>query len=398
MAGWRRAAPLVAALVILAALPLACELALPLDGYAGTGHGGDAASSGDATNDATSNDAADSQADAAGEGGGVDATGSCDASANDPKNCGACGHDCLGGGCAAGVCQPFQLVGQQPHASGIAVTATDLYWANYSAGQIATCVLSNCAGTVRVFANNQALVGFLAVDKTDIFWTTVQMGDAWKCSFTDCSNPFQLYCGQDTAGITTDGTRVYWADQASGGDSGVVVGCDVSGSNRATIASGLAAPIGVGVGPAGLYWTNSGDGTLWSSPLDGGAAVQMGSNLGSPGFLKLDAQRVYWASGNGVGACPLAGCGIGDANIVTFGGTGPAAFDVAVDANNVYWTEFVPNGRILSCPLTGCGMNPTVLFQNGSKPANITVDAVAIYWTAQDPNNDSAGTVWRLAK
>src|SRR6266487_1268757 len=28
----------------------------------------------------------------------------------DPKNCGACGHDCLGGKCEGSVCQPLKLV------------------------------------------------------------------------------------------------------------------------------------------------------------------------------------------------------------------------------------------------------------------------------------------------
>src|SRR5436190_15367750 len=33
----------------------------------------------------------------------------CAASRDDAQNCGACGHRCLGGACAAGVCQPLQL-------------------------------------------------------------------------------------------------------------------------------------------------------------------------------------------------------------------------------------------------------------------------------------------------
>jgi hypothetical protein len=298
-----------------------------------------------------------------------------------------------------GVCQAFQLVGQQPHPLGIAVTPTSLYWAGYGAAQIVACSLSDCAGSLRIFVSNMPNVGFLAVDSADLFWTTTTTGGAWECSFTNCNNPLPIYRGMSTIGIATDGTQVYWADQQGGGDGGLVAGCDVSGQNPKTIAANLPVPVGVGVGPTGVYWTNSGDGTLWGAPLDGGAAAQLGSSLASPmWFLKLDTQRVYWAGGDGVHACPLAGCGPGDANLVSFGGIQQAAFDVAVDAKSVYWTEFAPNGRVLSCPLMGCGSTPKVLFQNGLVPANITVDSAAIYWTVQNPSNESAGAVWRLAK
>lgn len=36
---------------------------------------------------------------------------------DDPHNCGACGHDCLGGDCAGGGCRPVEVVAAQPAAS-----------------------------------------------------------------------------------------------------------------------------------------------------------------------------------------------------------------------------------------------------------------------------------------
>ena len=60
------------------------------------------------------------------EGGATDATtgdgptAACDLAkiAADPDNCGRCGHSCLGGGCAAGACQPALLA---------TVTATEVF-------------------------------------------------------------------------------------------------------------------------------------------------------------------------------------------------------------------------------------------------------------------------------
>jgi hypothetical protein len=45
--------------------------------------------------------------------GGDAATASCTNTDTDPKNCGTCGHDCLGGTCSGSICHPF-LLGSAP--------------------------------------------------------------------------------------------------------------------------------------------------------------------------------------------------------------------------------------------------------------------------------------------
>jgi hypothetical protein len=55
--------------------------------------------------------------------------GTCVDSQNDPKNCGACGHDCLGGDCVSGFCQPQVLVsnaGTSPRV--IAIDSTNIFF------------------------------------------------------------------------------------------------------------------------------------------------------------------------------------------------------------------------------------------------------------------------------
>src|SRR5262249_9221699 len=56
-----------------------------------------------------------------------DAACAADASA-DPSNCGACGHDCRGGACANGACQPI-LIGPRPGVVfDLAIDQTSLYY------------------------------------------------------------------------------------------------------------------------------------------------------------------------------------------------------------------------------------------------------------------------------
>src|SRR5262245_30712562 len=51
--------------------------------------------------------------------------------ANDSKNCGACKHDCQGGDCKAGVCQPVVIAHDLPMSPwGVAVDDAHVYWAS----------------------------------------------------------------------------------------------------------------------------------------------------------------------------------------------------------------------------------------------------------------------------
>src|SRR5262249_7315755 len=55
----------------------------------------------------------------------------CVATSTDPENCGSCHHNCQGGGCLGGTCQPVMLASDPNVTSspwGIAVDETTVYW------------------------------------------------------------------------------------------------------------------------------------------------------------------------------------------------------------------------------------------------------------------------------
>ncbi len=117
-------------MVLGSALIVACTITTPL---------GDLASGSrrqDAGPDALTADAG------SGVGPGADAGFATDGDAcpfdrsTDSKSCGVCGHDCLGGECHSGVCQPVVLEYGQGGAFGIAVDDTAVYWANYADGRV----------------------------------------------------------------------------------------------------------------------------------------------------------------------------------------------------------------------------------------------------------------------
>jgi len=87
----------------------------------------------DAAGDVFSTDVA--QVDAA-DGGTADAgcTGSTNFT-NDPLNCGACGHNCLGGACQNSLCQPYVMQSPlEPYVYAMATDHTGAYWTDEALG------------------------------------------------------------------------------------------------------------------------------------------------------------------------------------------------------------------------------------------------------------------------
>jgi hypothetical protein len=90
----------------------------------------------------------------------------------DPFNCGACGHDCLGGGCTLGVCQPLVLA-VDPLGVGImdvAIDDTSIFWGN---GDSAVGRVSKSGGDAQlVITGLDGAPVSLAVDGQRLFVST----------------------------------------------------------------------------------------------------------------------------------------------------------------------------------------------------------------------------------
>jgi hypothetical protein len=75
---------------------------------------------------------------------------SCVDTDSDPKNCGACGHDCTPGPCNSGVCGSFTLATSSGGINFLAVFDGTLAWTNYETGAVSSCTVDTCTHPVRV--------------------------------------------------------------------------------------------------------------------------------------------------------------------------------------------------------------------------------------------------------
>jgi len=246
--------------------------------------------------------------------------------ATDPKNCGACGHDCLGGACFEGCCEPVTLVTQLYAPERIVVDAKRAYWTSSPA-------------TVKSVSLSGGPVTTISEDKGPL-------------------------------ALTLDATSVYW-----GGYGGVAKAPLEGGSPTVLIAeSGSTQSIwGVAVDAEFVYWTDSIAGTLQKVPLAGGPATVVCSLEGGASALAIQGKNLYWLDNANLWKVPVGG---GAPELIAAGADNDVGYDLAVDETNAYWTTW--KGQVFRMPLDGGEPRGMA---HGSAPQEIAVDAEYIYWT-----------------
>jgi hypothetical protein len=290
---------------------------------------------------------------------------------SNPDHCGTCGHSCLGGQCASGLCQPvvLQYLGNQG-ATALAVDATHVFWASpvqrtRKNGEQPT-TLAEASGSV----------WGVALDETSIYWTDVYVG--LKRMNKDGSGDVASL-GKGGYRVAVDRTHVYTAWQSlwkiSKADGSIAELAQVGGE-------------GIALDEQFVYVTTWTPGGVWKVAKQGGGAKQLASHEYSA-YVAVYGDMVYWtAQGGGSGVYAVSKDTTGVAELLASAAT---PYGIAADDRGVYWTEF-DTGNIWMLP-TG-STTPIALATAQHAPRDLTVDEQAVYWT----NDASYSAVSRVAK
>ncbi len=352
---------------------------------------------------------------------------------NDTHNCGYCNHDCLGGVCLEGACQPVAIVTDQLYPRVVTVDDANVYWLGGLVPDLGSWFLSGSAdrsqavGQVPKDGSGAPVMLFTRGANIPLMSIGVDSASVYASYFTSV---FRM-----TKGIATDGglppvafrsdiecdTNVLFVlDEAgdagtfyfrTGGPPGVFSlragATDDGGPPHVSCQTGISPEIHQLATPGidDMYWTaiaqdaahvfyvqeypdtNRPTGIYQvDKDADGGAPLQL-----SPIFatqLATDGSYVYYTDGwNGdVGRVKV---GSATTEIIASGQYGP--WGVATDGGLVYWTNSLAD-EVLSCNKVGCA-RPRVVADRQADPHGIAVDDKAIYWA-----NMRGGTIMRLAK
>ena len=313
-------------------------------------------------------------------------------------DCGTCGHDCLGGLCAAGVCQPVELIGGQVYPYAIAVDATSVYWTNEGTGTDGTVFkMPIGGGPVVPIASGQAYPHGIAVDSAQAYWADYGDGTVHAASIGGAGSINQIAMGQSSPeSVVIDANDVYWTSSEAGVFSATTAGYGAVN----TLSTNPSVPWSIALVSGTVYWNTYSDGSsgvIFSVPAAGGMTQTLVSQAQSGGAdysqaLAVARGNIYYGSGfsNTIKMAPIGG---GAATVIV---PAQAAEGLVADANFLYWTESLngtPGTTVAKLPLGGTGTVVT-LATGQTSPWGIAVDGTAVYWTTKT----NPGTVMKVAK
>lgn len=318
----------------------------------------------------------------------------------DSKNCGRCGHSCLGGACSSGTCEPVTMAKACVDGDRIAVRDGAVYFVRCEPGTIVRATAPG--GELQELGPSEVLAGKgIAADRTDLFlidWDTAK-GRLLRASIADGNVTSLASDLREPSFLALDDSTVYWIDRGDGRSRGKILGTVYKvakqGGTRIALASDQENATSLVIDEKNLYWQASNEvvrlpkaggsrTVVFSPPSVFNAESLEGGILHIPWALAVDEAYLYWivATTDGLLArMPKEGR---EVTILAKGQGAPQS--LAVDDESVYWTT---SNAIWAVPKSGG--SPRVVARGLSHPAFVTLDAVAIYWV-------SKFEVMRLAK
>jgi hypothetical protein len=409
----------------------ACQLILPFNESSGDGgssvEGGGPDVVADAPGDhggSTTDGTTDGMADASVDSGApkdaatdtiVDA--GCGPNGNDPHNCGACGHDCQGGACDAGACQPVVLASDQTTPEAVSLYAGRVYWSTYDDNPK--------SGVWSVAVDGGTEAGLLAQDDYLLGITASAGGVYWAstngvATYVD-GGPEVFVPGTDPQALISNDAGIYWS---SWGSPKPIYeepyGPPVAEAGTPLYLAASTA-FGLALFGGNLFWTTNnsgaGTGTVTFGSVNGGQTTTIAANEDNPNGISVDSTGVYWETygvQGGVGGAPdeaILAAGLDGGSVVTLASGESHPYAVWADPNDayVYWVDqgtpgnVYTDGSVRRIRKDGTsGGVPTTLATDQQDPVGIVGDGTCIYWLNLGPTNSSGysttGQVLKLAK
>jgi hypothetical protein len=323
---------------------------------------------------------------------------------SDGKNCGACGHDCLGGACVGGQCQPVPIAQYIGNPMTMYVGAEAVY-VTTDLGYVGRA--RKDGSDLKPFAMpgfaSSAFIGTLLAEDGDRVFLSRYTGSSMQvsyCSTSGCDSTATPVGGPYTEFFAVDqeNHKIVWVDYTparlmSSSTIGTISGVDVPGGTLAsgTIVSRLFYSQG------GIYFS---DGNINRIPVAGGSAVVVTSGPAPLTILGANSASLFVYDGREIGSVPLPNGDGGSPKLLfavalNVGGDGR----FAADDTSVYWAG--SNGQAVTCQIANCsGTQKTLPKRAVDSVWDIGSDAEAVYSFAQSGslNSTSICTVWKLAK
>lgn len=323
----------------------------------------------------------------------------------DPKNCGECGHDCLGATCTNSACDSLTLTHAVTIIESIACDESAVYFITFDQTLVRKTIDSTPATTLVAsqIANATSPFG-VAVDGTHVFYFSsasgVQLARITKdAAVTENIAPVPLNLEDIPEAISVDDASVYVSTFFQGDDGGSqLVSFDKTPDASPNFLYTRPFSSFESVQTTGSILYLEEDGLIVSVPISGGNSTTLTTNQYHFG----DNQSFGWNSG-GVGWATLAGGAVewraSDGANVSRIDAGSGAQGVGMDETNLYAALAAPadasvsSGTIVAVSLAS-GIQTTIA-TGQNNPRLLTVCPTFFAWIVDD---GSASDVQILAR
>lgn len=310
----------------------------------------------------------------------------------DGSNCGACGHDCQGGDCRAGRCQPILLATKQDSPRTLLLDSANVYVSSAPTGE------GSSAGFVTAVplgggTATRIATGLFTPDSFAITPTEMYIGDTdlLRVPITG-GTPTPLGTGAAGVGpVVVDASNVYFA----------AYGKNLAQIKKMPLAGGAATAIGeahqgfysLAIDSTNVYSATqaSSNGSIQAVPLNGGPEIVIAEHQATVHSIVSDGTSVYWSNSEANGSVMMAPASGGAAT--TLASTAGTPAGLALDAKNLYYTDY-QLGTINKVPLDKSA--PSVIVSGLEAPEPIAVDQTCIYWASND--GAKIGRIMKVAK
>jgi hypothetical protein len=283
---------------------------------------------------------------------------------------------------------------------GIALDTDALYWVNQPGGAVMRLAASGGAPQKIAAAN-----GPIAVAALDGYVVWAEQGGVYGCPAASCASNKIKIAGAtlngSIQGVAYDGQFVFYTDRTTAGTTGKATRCPPAAGcpGAQDLGTNLWLPAGISFHNDQVYWadvaTGNQNGSIARSPKAGGGMVQVAAVLDLPTSVVADDMYAYWteatATGGKVRRCPWSSYCMTIDDLAT----GLAApLDLAIGNGRVYWSDS-GDGKILSCPASGCGASPPRVHASGlAAPRRVALGATCVFFT----DDTGGGSVSKVAR
>lgn len=332
----------------------------------------------------------------------------------DPKHCGACNHDCAGGSCVGGMCQPVALQANVDAPAAIAVNSTAVFWLQAQATR--KCPKSGCGGSPTMLSQATEVGTMLGprqivADEDNVYWLARTDGGPiaqvyiWKCATAGCSlSPTQHGSYAAGGALVGNATHLFRYDP-----SGSFYKYPKASTTPEYLTGlYLAESYGFAVDATTLAFTNTdesiqGNGGVYTAAITANAPTKimdLGVHVTMTGGV-VYASRNLNPSQSTIHRCPVAG-GCGGTGTPLLTSPDGVITDVVADASGIYWTvRGTPGsatGAVRRCAVPDCAGGPKDLAKDQAGPVALALDGEFVYWANRGTGAINTGSIMRVRK